>query len=66
MHKTEVSTPSDRWGASPLYDAIRGNHQEVVEFLRSKGAKDLDLAPDDYAALRARSAPKLNLDAITK
>lgn len=31
--------PIDRWGNSPLYDAIENNHNEVVEILLKNGAK---------------------------
>ena len=32
-------SPVDRWGGTPLDDAIRSGHSEVVAYLQSKGAK---------------------------
>ena len=32
-------SPSDRWGGTPLDDAIRSKHKAVVDFLASLGAK---------------------------
>jgi ankyrin repeat protein len=31
-------SPADRWGGTPLDDAIRGGHAAVAEYLESKGA----------------------------
>jgi len=39
----EVLPLKDRWGGSPLDDAIRENHQDIVEYFRSKGIT----IPDD-------------------
>ena len=33
------NSPCDRWGGTPLDDAIRHGHEEVVGFLLSNGAK---------------------------
>jgi ankyrin repeat protein len=30
--------PTDRWNGTPLSDAIRGNHEDIVSFLRSHNA----------------------------
>lgn len=35
--RAEVS-PRDRWGNTPLSDAIRGNHAEVIEILQEHDA----------------------------
>jgi len=32
-------SPVDRWGGTPLDDAMRSHHQDVIVFLTSKGAK---------------------------
>jgi glutaminase len=31
--------PKDRWGGTPLSDAIRGNHAKVIELLEKNGAR---------------------------
>ena len=33
------TSPVDRWGGTPLDDAVRSGHEGVVRYLRSKGAK---------------------------
>ena len=33
-----LHSPVDRWGGTPLDDAVRGRHSEVAEFLRGQGA----------------------------
>ena len=31
-------SPRDRWGGTPLNDAVRQEHQEVIMYLKSAGA----------------------------
>jgi hypothetical protein len=31
-------SPLDRWGGTPLQDALRGGHQEIAAFLQGEGA----------------------------
>lgn len=31
-------SPEDRWGGTPLQDALKGNHQTVAKFLQKEGA----------------------------
>jgi ankyrin repeat protein len=37
-HKADVNA-KDRWGSTPLDDALAGNHTEVMEYLKSKGGQ---------------------------
>ena len=37
--KAGVLSAADRWGGTPLGDAIAGGHQEVVKLLKIAGAK---------------------------
>eukprot|EP00966_Prymnesium_polylepis_P207020 4795638-Prymnesium_polylepis.3 len=32
-------SPADRWGGTPLDDATRHAHTQVIDYLKSKGAK---------------------------
>jgi glutaminase len=32
-------SPQDRWGGTPLQDAIRGGHQDIVTLLQQEGAE---------------------------
>ncbi|MEI6410622.1 MAG: glutaminase A [Bacteroidota bacterium] len=37
--KANISiSPLDRWGGTPLQDALRGGHQEIANFLQQEGA----------------------------
>jgi len=29
----------DRWGATPLDDALRGNHPKIISFLQAQGGQ---------------------------
>jgi hypothetical protein len=33
------TSPKDRWGNTPLDDAIRGNFEEIVQMMKRKDAK---------------------------
>lgn len=54
---------SDRWGGSPLDDAHRHRHMEVVQFLRSKGATtgSSDLTTNFLAAAAAGDIDELQM-----
>lgn len=54
---------SDRWGGSPLDDAHRHRHMEVVQYLRSKGATtgSSDLSTNFLAAAAAGDIDELQM-----
>ena len=39
----------DRWGGTPLAEALRNNNPALVKFLQSKGAKEVKLQGEDLA-----------------
>ena len=62
-HYNSPINRSDRWGGSPLDDAHRHRHMEVVQYLRSKGATtgSSDLTTNFLAAAAAGDIDELQM-----
>lgn len=53
----------DRWGGTPLRDAIRAGHQSVIDVLVGKGA-DIDTVPDEGALKMCTMASRGDVEGI--
>jgi len=53
-------SPEDRWGGTPLDDAMRHGHMDVIDFLKGKGAK----ATSTNAAALCDAAASHNIDEL--
>ena len=54
----------DRWGGTPLDDAIRSGHQEVISFLKSRGATRGHGAKADPSAALCNAAAQGDIDQL--
>jgi hypothetical protein len=54
-------SPEDRWGGTPLNDATRHGHSEVMTYLKSVGAVLGSMAQEDPATELCNAAHKADL-----
>ena len=59
-------SPVDRWGGTPLDDALRQGHSEVAMYLLAKGAVRNVQAENDTAAALCQAASKGDIDELKK
>ncbi len=53
--------PKDRWGGTPLTDALRGKHTEAIALLKKNGAKSTAVRGSTLTEFYSDAAHKINL-----